>query len=291
MDGWPERVDASDPNDLRLHALWREVQTESPRYAMPAAQWGATRAPLLWITGLAGSGKTTLGRALQTHLAEAHAPVLLLDGDALRTAFDSVSEEQPHAPTQRRARARRLLTLAHAATRGGLPAVVATISLQQEIHTALRASQSQLGLLVLQAPLDLLRQRRPELYADPAMAAQVVGLGQRADWPRAPAQVISALLPLADQRAAALALWARLRERAGAASMVANPTDAPGTQSAFDPGNRRPREGGGPERLDLVARRLDPRLRGDDESTLLAESPPRDAVLQISQATRADVDA
>jgi adenylylsulfate kinase len=284
-------MDASDPNLPLLHALWRDVQSEPQRYARPAAHWGVTRAPLLWITGLAGSGKTTLARALRAQLAEADVPVLLLDGDALRTAFDGVGEDQPYAPTQRRARALRLLTLAHGATRRGLPTVVATISLQQEIHTALRASQTQLGVLVLQAPLELLRRRRPELYADPVMAAQVVGLGQRADWPRAPARVVSAQLSLADQRAAALALWARLRERAEPAPMLANPTDAPGTQSAFDPGNRRPREGGGPERLDLVARRLDPRLRGDDESTLLPESPPRDAVLQSSQATRADVDA
>lgn len=235
MDCWPERLDPSGAGEAWLHVLWREVQSESQRYTRPAAQWGTTRAPLLWITGLAGSGKTTLAQVLQAELASQGEHLLVLDGDAVRAALDGACGEDPHAPASRRARALRLLTLAHAATRRAVPTVVATISLQREIHTALRASQSRLGLLVLQAPLDLLRRRRPELYVDAAMTAQVVGLGQGADWPRAPAQVVSAQQPLAQQCAIALALWARLREPACASLAALTPagTRRPSPQ-AFD---------------------------------------------------------
>ena len=39
---------------------------------------------LQWITGLSGAGKTTIGKALYSHLKQKKDNVLLLDGDILR---------------------------------------------------------------------------------------------------------------------------------------------------------------------------------------------------------------
>ncbi|MDQ0897551.1 MULTISPECIES: adenylyl-sulfate kinase [unclassified Paenibacillus] len=40
-----------------------------------------------WITGLAGAGKTTIGKLLKQELLLLGRPVILLDGDMLREAF------------------------------------------------------------------------------------------------------------------------------------------------------------------------------------------------------------
>lgn len=197
----------------RIRALDARCATQAARYARAPADWGATRAPLLWITGLAGSGKTTLARALCARLQDDSQDVLMLDGDAVRIALGEAVSAAPgeaYAPAQRRARAWRLLRLAHAATAEGLACIVATVSLQAEVLAALRASQARLGVLVLQASPALLRARRPDLYADAQQAAQVVGLGQTADWPRAPAQVLASSLPIELQLSCALQRWGAL---------------------------------------------------------------------------------
>lgn len=194
----------------RIRAFDARCAAQAAHYARAPADWAATRAPLLWITGLAGSGKTTLARALHARLQGDSKDALLLDGDAVRIALGEAVSTTPgeaYAPAQRRARAWRLLRLAHAATAEGLACIVATVSLQAEVLSALRASQSRLGVLVLQASPALLRARRPDLYADPQQAAQVVGLGQPADWPRAPARVLSASLPTDSQLRLALQQW------------------------------------------------------------------------------------
>lgn len=43
--------------------------------------------PVLWLFGLPSSGKTTLSRALRDHLQAAGRPVILLDGDDLRSGL------------------------------------------------------------------------------------------------------------------------------------------------------------------------------------------------------------
>ncbi|HNP49988.1 MAG TPA: adenylyl-sulfate kinase, partial [Bacteroidia bacterium] len=44
-------------------------------------------AKLIWITGLAGSGKTTLAREVYTQLKKVYSNVVLIDGDHLREIF------------------------------------------------------------------------------------------------------------------------------------------------------------------------------------------------------------
>ena len=40
-----------------------------------------------WITGLAGSGKTTIGKALYEELMKSNNNLVFLDGDTLREVF------------------------------------------------------------------------------------------------------------------------------------------------------------------------------------------------------------
>ena len=48
-----------------------------------------TKGVLLWITGLSGSGKTTIGKEVYKKLKEKHANTVFLDGDAFREILGS----------------------------------------------------------------------------------------------------------------------------------------------------------------------------------------------------------
>jgi adenylylsulfate kinase-like enzyme len=103
---------------------------------------------LIWITGLAGSGKTTLARAVGARIAapetcipsaDRHTgavyftPALVhLDGDAIRRGLGEAGAG--YAREQRLAVARRITALAATHSRAGRIAVVSTISLFHEIH-------------------------------------------------------------------------------------------------------------------------------------------------------------
>ena len=47
---------------------------------------------VIWITGLSGSGKTTVSNALLKRLKERHNHPILLDGDNLRNLITNVSD-------------------------------------------------------------------------------------------------------------------------------------------------------------------------------------------------------
>jgi adenylylsulfate kinase-like enzyme len=59
---------------------------------------------VFWITGLSGAGKTSIGRALSSHLRASGGSVIFLDGDTLRTA---VSNDLRYSAKNRRASAMR----------------------------------------------------------------------------------------------------------------------------------------------------------------------------------------
>lgn len=92
----------------------------------------------MWITGLSGSGKTTVARRLQRLLADGGTPALLLDGDAMREAM-----ADPHYGYDRESRiagAYRYARFAKLFAEQGFVVLVATISLFHEVHDWSRAN-------------------------------------------------------------------------------------------------------------------------------------------------------
>jgi len=85
-----------------------------------------SRGRVIWITGLSGSGKTTVGRAVANHFRTAGRTVVLLDGDELRR---SIARDLGYELADRRQCAERYARLATALARQRLIVVVATISM------------------------------------------------------------------------------------------------------------------------------------------------------------------
>lgn len=93
---------------------------------------------ILWITGLAGSGKTTLADAIAALLADHDGGIVRIDGDRVRADLGDAG--RGYTREQRLAVARQIAGRALDASRAGHCAIVSTISLFHAIHAHNRAS-------------------------------------------------------------------------------------------------------------------------------------------------------
>jgi len=80
---------------------------------------------VIWLTGLSGSGKTSLARALALALQPCEHPTLCLDGDELRAGL---CRDLGFTPPDRAENIRRIAEVAALAARAGLMVLVACIS-------------------------------------------------------------------------------------------------------------------------------------------------------------------
>jgi adenylyl-sulfate kinase len=82
-------------------------------------------AVVIWLTGLSGAGKTTIGKALEEELLKRGAQVEFLDGDDLRR---TISSELGFSNEDRETHAKRVSYLSHLLSRNGIITIVALIS-------------------------------------------------------------------------------------------------------------------------------------------------------------------
>jgi len=115
---------------------------------------------VIWITGLSGSGKSTTAKQLALLLESHQQPVVLLDGDELRTVFEPfMGKETSYERAARMAFATVYSNLCSLLARQGLIVIIATISLFDEIHTLNRLTMPNYFEIYLDVPLDVLKQR------------------------------------------------------------------------------------------------------------------------------------
>lgn len=139
----------------------------------PPAAPGAT----LWLTGLPGAGKTTVGRALLSALDSLGLRAVLLDGDRLRRGL---SRDLGFSPADRAEQARRTGELAALLAADGLVAVVALVSPLRADRAVARGIHEAAGLAFhevwVSTPLTECERRDPKgLYAR-ARAGEIDGL-------------------------------------------------------------------------------------------------------------------
>jgi len=145
------------------NVVWQHGPVTRERRWAALGQRGAT----LWLTGLPGSGKTTIAGALEARLVERGCHVYVLDGDNLRhglnsdLGFDAAARAEN---VRRAAEAARLLADA------GAIVIVSLISPYQADRARARAIHDDAGLAFLEVfvdtPLDECERRDPKgLYA------------------------------------------------------------------------------------------------------------------------------
>lgn len=135
--------------------------TAVPREARPSA--GAT----VWLTGLSGSGKSTVAVEVERVLVAAGRPAYLLDGDNIRHGLNG---DLGFSAADRAENVRRVGHVARLFADAGLVAVVPLISPYRADREAVRALHAEAGLpfveVFVDTPIEVCEQRDPKgLYA------------------------------------------------------------------------------------------------------------------------------
>ena len=143
---------------------------------------------VIWITGLAGAGKSTFAEGLIKILRRNFQGVIHLDGDQLRDIFGKQSPDS-YLRENRLALANTYTKLAKALSEQKFIVVVSTISLFNEIHSWNRRNIKQYIEILLNPPMNILKKRdQKSLYSSNLIGTKknIIGLDINAEFPTNP---------------------------------------------------------------------------------------------------------
>jgi adenylylsulfate kinase len=103
---------------------------------MTASSTPYTAAPVIWLTGIPGSGKTTIAKALYPKLKQLGFKAEILDGDSVRK---ELSPELGFTKQDREIHARRVVYLCKLLSRNGIISIVCLISPYKEFRKYARS--------------------------------------------------------------------------------------------------------------------------------------------------------
>jgi len=117
---------------------------------------------VIWLIGLSGAGKTTLGRQLFAELKQKRANTVFLDGDIIR---EIMGNDLGHTVADRRRNAERICRLCMHLDRQGINVVCAILSIFEESHAWNRANYASYFEVYIEAEMgSLLKRQRNEIY-------------------------------------------------------------------------------------------------------------------------------
>ena len=153
---------------------------------------------LVWITGLSGSGKSTIAKSLTALLKKKGVKVILLDGDEIRNILVPMREqEQSYTKNERIKLAIQYSKLGNLLVKQGFMVIIATISLFKEVHIWNRKNIKGYFEVYLKVSLEELQRRDPKKIYSRFNAGElknVAGLDLDIDEPRSPDWVVSCQL-------------------------------------------------------------------------------------------------
>lgn len=153
----------------------------------------------LWVTGLPGSGKTTLSVLLQQQLLSTqNRKFVLLDGDQLREVFGSTTL---HQSEQRKNLSYQYARLARLLCSQGLDVIVSTVSMFEDVRQWNRENIAKYLEIFIDVPIETLISRDKHALYSRALRGEVDNvLGINASY-EAPLSPDIHLCPLPDEQA------------------------------------------------------------------------------------------
>lgn len=103
----------------------RPFEVASPKFAQSGSEAIVEAAPVLWMTGLSGSGKTTIAKILAKIVRRAGTACCILDGDELR---QGLNKDLSFSDSDRTENVRRVAEVAKSLGSQGILAIVCLIS-------------------------------------------------------------------------------------------------------------------------------------------------------------------
>lgn len=158
-DDYPHR--SSDTLHKSTNIFWSEGDVDSRQRTVRNGHPGC----VLWLTGLTGSGKSTIARAVERRLFNEGKQVFVLDGDKIR---HGLSRDLAFSPEERSENIRRVGAVANLFAEAGIIVITAFISPYREDRAHVRASvkNGYFAEVFLNSSLEICEQRdRKGLYA------------------------------------------------------------------------------------------------------------------------------
>jgi adenylylsulfate kinase len=131
---------------------------------------------VIWLIGMSGVGKTTIGRELHTRLQERIGPVVFIDGDLIRDVFGN---DLGHSIEDRKINASRISHLCRLLDRQGFHVLCMVLSIFPDWQAWNRAQFSSYYQIYIRVPMDILFKRDTKgLYqkATKGIIKNVVGI-------------------------------------------------------------------------------------------------------------------
>jgi len=121
---------------------------------------------VVWIIGLSGAGKSTVGEALVRQWQRSAANTILVDGDAVRELFAASGEAADHTLAGRRRNAERTVALCEWLDRQGMNVVCCQLALFEDLRAAHARRVSTYFEVWLDTPIEVAMARDTKgLYA------------------------------------------------------------------------------------------------------------------------------
>jgi len=146
---------------------------------------------VVWLTGLSGSGKSTIANILHKKLSKHTTKVTILDGDIVRDFFDG---DLGYTRQERIANIKRIAFVSYILSKYNILVIVANIAPYYEARDFIRRKIKNYIQIYLKADIETCLRRSPKKYYEKFIKGELnnfVGLDEPYDIPRNPHLVVN----------------------------------------------------------------------------------------------------
>jgi adenylylsulfate kinase len=136
---------------------------------------------VIWLLGISGAGKTTLGLKLKEHFDNIGVQSFILDGDVVRSFFDN---DLSYSIDERRQNIKRILLAAHVLEQNGVVPIVCNISPFEDLRQLARKKLNNYIQIYLKKSLSHAQvDDVKNIYRDNISKSTIVGIDLEFDYP------------------------------------------------------------------------------------------------------------
>ena len=144
---------------------------------------------LYWITGLAGAGKTTIGKLLCNHIKKFKPNIFLLDGDIARWSLKELTAKAEYSKDSRRNLAHTYSRICKILTDQDIDVICCTVGMFDSVRDWNRENIKNYREIFIDVPIEILIQRdKKGLYSQvkEGKTQNVVGMDLKLEYPKTP---------------------------------------------------------------------------------------------------------
>ena len=143
---------------------------------------------IIWLMGISGAGKTTIGRRLETYLSQHQIKHYLLDGDEVRDLFD---RDLGYSDVDREANIKRIILGAYLLDRNDIVGIICNISPLEHLRALARRKILGYNEIYLKKDLNVSMENDVKgVYRENLGRTQIVGIDATFDEPLHPDLVL-----------------------------------------------------------------------------------------------------